>query len=162
MWQMKRKQRQKRLQQEVVFPVRKEIKGTRGQQVRLGRGAFRDRKVIPAPWDQRGILALRGQRVRKEPPAQPGHRDLKGIRELQARQAHRGQKVTKAIRLSTQILQLNSLPPLKERRATREIKATRETLAEPGRKVPRESRGFRVRPALRARKAKKATRETPA
>ncbi|GAB7957258.1 hypothetical protein OkiPb00228_38290 [Escherichia coli] len=125
---MKRKQRQKRLQQEVVFPVRKEIKGTRGQQVRLGRGAFRDRKVIPAPRDQRGILALLGQRVRKEPPAQPGHRDLKGIREpqarqdrrdlkgirepqarqdrrdlkgireLQARQAHRDQKVTKAIR----------------------------------------------------------------
>lgn len=135
MWQMKRKQRQKRLQQEVVFPVRKEIKGTRGQQVRLGRGAFRDRKVIPAPRDQRGILALLGQRVRKEPPAQPGHRDLKGIREpqarqdrrdlkgireLQARQAHRDQKVTKAIRgwLDQQVRQV--------RRGRKAIKVIRE------------------------------------
>ncbi|BCA73259.1 hypothetical protein OkiPb00119_09720 [Escherichia coli] len=132
---MKRKQRQKRLQQEVVFPVRKEIKGTRGQQVRLGRGAFRDRKVIPAPRDQRGILALLGQRVRKEPPAQPGHRDLKGIREpqarqdrrdlkgireLQARQAHRDQKVTKAIRgwLDQQVRQV--------RRGRKAIKVIRE------------------------------------
>ncbi|BDI53128.1 hypothetical protein EsCd1KSP079_04441 [Escherichia sp. KS167_9B] len=126
---MKRKQRQKRLQQEVVFPVRKEIKGTRGQQVRLGRGAFRDRKVIPAPWDQRGILALLGQRVRKEPPAQPGHRDLKGIRELQARQAHRGQKVTKAIRvwLDQQVRQV--------RRGHRDLKGIREPQARQVRRV---------------------------
>ena len=81
MWQMKRKQRQKRLQQEVVFPVRKEIKGTRGQQVRLGRRVIRESAVTPALSGQpangdRQVMLVRQARRGRKATGESGERPV--------------------------------------------------------------------------------------
>ncbi len=94
-------------------PGPKGDKGDTGPAGPAGPGALRD---------QRGILALPGQKVRKEPPAQPGHRDQKGIKVIPALRDQRG---------------MLALPGQKVRK---------EPPAQPGH---REQKGIKVIPALR-------------
>ncbi|EOK6443990.1 hypothetical protein V4A88_RS10150, partial [Escherichia coli] len=132
--------------QEVVFPVRKEIKGTRGRQVRLGRGALRD---------QRGILALPGQRVRKEPPAQPGHRELKGIKVIPVLRDQKGilalpgqrvRKVPPAQAGHRELKGIKVIPVLRDQRGILALlgqKVRKELPAQPGH---RDQKGIKVIP----------------
>ena len=87
------------------------------------------------------VVAFPARRETRAIRVRQAHRDRKGIREPQARQAHRGQKVTKAIRgwLDQQVRQVR-----RGRKATKVIRAwldqqvrrghrdRRETLEPPG------------------------------